>query len=1197
METLRAAAYNPSSDVTGCNIVKRYYCQLQSLQNRFPIADDRTLVNFSWRGIFSSNASQSSEIQHDMAAVLYNYGALHTQLGASVNRSSEEEMKVACTHFQCAAWAFETVREKYQASATGDLFPELLILMQQISFAQAQECILEKSLIDNRKSLIVAKVTAQIIEYYNAAFAALLTGGDEGIISEVIGAKVFKEWKQYIQFKVQYLSAILLLYQGQNAEEQQKMGERVILFQAAFDRLEEARKESKGLNNIQQVNEALTFVNDVIEAKRKAAKNENEFIYHEEVPELSSIATIQGANLVKGISFNVADPTITADDIFHRLVPLKTHETSSLYSEEKANRVRKIKQQIDEKNDELDKFMESLNTDSFNNDTNNAKLPQSLIDRCAALNAKPNAIPDLIEKMSSLAEICVDVENMLQNIQEMLKKEEYDEKNFEQTVGLRPSSHFTELNREYMKYQEAHNKASDSNDTLRRAMELHVNNLKILSKPLAEVQAAIPVCTAEKGVDAFTECRNLNKKVKEMRLQREQLMSQLNENIQNDDITTQLIAWGDKDVEKLFQTELAKHDKLISTIEQNLVAQGNILKAFTDAYAKSAYVIKTVADTKHKRDIFFSSLIASYDVYDDLLGKSLKGLEFYKKLQSSIHKLHARVRSARDVHEEERQQHLDTLSKKMAGMAVNESLPTIPSSIGEQDYMNVARKPMTYDITRNSSIRPTPIGQENTGIPSNCINSVGYNRNLGGGQQGLKSDMTSNQYAYVDQQATSSVSQSYTTLNPQSYYPARATSTVSSTVASVPQSTYSSQPQSVSYSNPNYANSGTGYVNPIYGNIPTSNPSPAPSPSQIYYNEQSAAPARANNQYAANQQFTTDMDSYSITGQTSKNVPSAIHPRQHPTYESSPNINYSSQSLQFTTNTNTISAGQELQPQLQYAQYQRPQQKQEIPTNSQASAFYTTHPNVVSGQQYQDTAYAKIDSSSKYPEPAHSYQSTITPNQYLPTDYSIQQVGYSQPNLQTNYAQHTNLNESLNTFNQPTNTSTYSNISYPQQHSQIDAQQHSLYNYSQSSSIDSTGTGVNSYTQAGLAVDYSTANAPTNTYYDPQYSQNTSNVQQYYNDPSLSQYSASTVDPNSYANPNTTSYLNAYGNSTTVPNVGYTTDLSNSQSYNYYNPTQYNAAVSQAVGGQVGNTTTISDTGNGAAMNQTNNYMPQSQVI
>lgn len=98
-----------------------------------------------------------------------------------------------------------------------------------------------------------------------------------------------------------------LLYQGQQSEEQQKMGERVAFYQAALDQLEEARKMASNMQNKQQLEEALVFTLDVVEGKRKAAKNENEFIYHEEVPEKDALQEVKGASLVKGIPFNVND--------------------------------------------------------------------------------------------------------------------------------------------------------------------------------------------------------------------------------------------------------------------------------------------------------------------------------------------------------------------------------------------------------------------------------------------------------------------------------------------------------------------------------------------------------------------------------------------------------------------------------------------------------------------------------------------------------------------------------------------------------------------------------------------------------------------------------------------------------------------------------------------------------------------------
>lgn len=50
----------------------------------------------------------------------------------------------------------------------------------------------------------------------------------------------------------------------------------------------------------------------------------------------------------------------------------------------------------------------------------------------------------------------------------------------------------TELTREANKYRKAHSVAGESNQTLHKAMSLHVANLRTLSKPLNEIAQEIP---------------------------------------------------------------------------------------------------------------------------------------------------------------------------------------------------------------------------------------------------------------------------------------------------------------------------------------------------------------------------------------------------------------------------------------------------------------------------------------------------------------------------------------------------------------------------------------------------------------------------------------------------------------------------------------------------------------------------------
>lgn len=80
-------------------------------------------------------------------------------------------------------------------------------------------------------------------------------------------------------------------------------------------------------------------------------------------------------------------------------------------------------------------------------------------------------------------------------------------------------------------------------------------------------------------------------------------------------------------------------------------------------YAQTANVRKNVEEILKRREITISSLITSYDAYEDLLAKSSKGLEFYRKLEINVSKLLQRVKSTCKVQEEEREQILAQDSK------------------------------------------------------------------------------------------------------------------------------------------------------------------------------------------------------------------------------------------------------------------------------------------------------------------------------------------------------------------------------------------------------------------------------------------------------------------------------------------------------------------------------------------------------
>ncbi|CDQ72499.1 unnamed protein product [Oncorhynchus mykiss] len=662
LETLRQGAVNVTRDFEGCSILRKYLgsCTTSRAEAAVPI---------SWTEIFSGKTVTHDDISYEQACILYNLGALHSMLGAMDNRVSEEGMKVSCTHFQCSAGAFSYLRDHFSHNFSVDMSHQILNLNINLMLGQAQECLLEKSMLDNRKSFLVARISAQVVDYYKEACRAL----ENSDTASMLG-KIQKDWKKLVQMKIYYFASIAHLHMGKQAEEQQKYGERLAYLQSSLDKLSEAIKLAKGQPD--SVQEALKFTMDVIGGKFNSAKKDNDFIYHETVPSLETLASVKGAPLVKALPVNPTDPSVTGPDLFAKLVPMAAHEASSLYSEEKAKLLRDIMAKIDSRNETLEQFMDSLGLepDSVDNLDMYSHIPPVLMEKCAALSVRPDTVKSLIQSMQVLSGVFTDVEASLREIRDVLEEDEAGVRALQEAAGggpaaeLHPQAHaqtLAEIRRDLEKYMEAHEKASFTNTELHRAMNLHISNLRLLGGPLDALRDALPRPQLNQEEVAGLQCmKRILGKVQEMRDQRSTLEKQLRDLIQQDDITSSLVTTERTDMKRLFEEQLKKYEQVKVYIDQNLSAQENILKALTEANVQYASVRKGLAETEHKWNGTVQTLVASYEAYEDLMKKSQEGKEFYEDLETKSSRLLERAKTLCQGREEERKAVLDRETQK-----------------------------------------------------------------------------------------------------------------------------------------------------------------------------------------------------------------------------------------------------------------------------------------------------------------------------------------------------------------------------------------------------------------------------------------------------------------------------------------------------------------------------------------------------
>uniref|UniRef100_A0A667YCK9 Tyrosine-protein phosphatase non-receptor type 23 n=1 Tax=Myripristis murdjan TaxID=586833 RepID=A0A667YCK9_9TELE len=681
LETLRQVR-----DFEGCSTLRKYFGQLHYLQSRIPLGPGQeAAVPISWTEIFSGKTVTHDDISYEQACILYNLGALHSMLGAMDNRVSEEGMKVSCTHFQCSAGAFSYLRDHFSHNFSVDMSHQILNLNINLMLGQAQECLLEKSMLDNRKSFLVARISAQVVDYYKEACRAL----ENSETASMLG-KIQKDWKKLVQMKIYYFAAIAHLHMGKQAEEQQKYGERLAYLQSSLDKLNEAVKLAKGQPD--SVQEALRFTMDVIGGKFNSAKKDNDFIYHETVPSLETLASVKGAPLVKALPVNPTDPSVTGPDLFAKLVPMAAHEASSLYSEEKAKLLRDIMAKIDTKNETLEQFMDSLGLEpeSVDNLDMYSHIPTVLMEKCAALSVRPDTVKSLIQSMQVLSGVFTDVEVSLREIRDVLEEDEAGVRALQEVAGptaaeVHPAAQaqaLAEIRRDLEKYMEAHEKASFTNTELHRAMNLHISNLRLLGGPLESLREALPRPQLSEEEVAGLQCmKRILGKVQEMREQRSSLEKQLRELIQQDDITSALVTTDRADMKRLFEEQLKKYEQVKVYIDQNLAAQENILKALTEANVQYASVRKGLSQTEQQWNNTVQMLVASYEAYEDLMKKSQEGKEFYDDLEAKASRLLERAKTLCQTRAEERKTVLDREAQKKPPARPTAAKPSLHAAI------------------------------------------------------------------------------------------------------------------------------------------------------------------------------------------------------------------------------------------------------------------------------------------------------------------------------------------------------------------------------------------------------------------------------------------------------------------------------------------------------------------------------------
>ncbi|XP_032678770.1 rhophilin-2 isoform X1 [Odontomachus brunneus] len=172
MET-RQATRTPTRDSAGIALLLRYYNQLYFIERRF-FPPDRSLgIYFEWFDSLTGVPSCQRTVAFEKASVLFNAGALYTQLAAKQDRMTARGLDQAVDAFLRAAGTFRYIHENFTNAPSMDLGPDMLEMLVQLMLAQARECLFEKLELQSRDGrnidvcLDLAQEAAQVAAIYN----------------------------------------------------------------------------------------------------------------------------------------------------------------------------------------------------------------------------------------------------------------------------------------------------------------------------------------------------------------------------------------------------------------------------------------------------------------------------------------------------------------------------------------------------------------------------------------------------------------------------------------------------------------------------------------------------------------------------------------------------------------------------------------------------------------------------------------------------------------------------------------------------------------------------------------------------------------------------------------------------------------------------------------------------------------------
>ncbi|XP_076985979.1 programmed cell death 6-interacting protein isoform X3 [Tamandua tetradactyla] len=625
--------------------------------------------------LFNDLHEALASLGYEKSCVLFNCAALASQIAAEQNLDNDEGLKVAAKHYQFASGAFlhikETVLSALSREPTVDISPDTVGTLSLIMLAQAQEVFFLKATRDKMKDAIIAKLANQAADYFGDAFKQCQykdTLPKYFYFQEVFPVLAAKHC--IMQANAEYHQSIL-------AKQQKKFGEEIARLQHAAELIKTVASRYDEYVNVKdfsdKINRALT-----------AAKKDNDFIYHDRVPDLKDLDPIGKATLVKSTPVNVPISQ-KFTDLFEKMVPVSVQQSLAAYNQRKADLVNRSIAQMREATTLANGVLASLNLPAAIEDVSGDTVPQSILTKSMSV-IEQGGIQTVDQLIKELPELLQRNREILDESLRLLDEEEATDNDlrakFKERWQRTPSNElYKPLRAEGANFRTILDKAVQADGRVKERYQSHRDTIAILCKPEPELNATIPSANPAKtmqGSEVVNVLKSLLTNLDEVKKEREGLENDMKS--VNFDMTskflTALAQDGVINEEALSVAELDRiYGGLTTKVQESLKKQEGLLKNIQVSHQEFSKMKQSNSEANLREEVL-KNLATAYDNFVELVANLKEGTKFYNELTEILVRFQNKCSDIVFARKTERDELLKDLQQSIAREPSAPSIPT-----------------------------------------------------------------------------------------------------------------------------------------------------------------------------------------------------------------------------------------------------------------------------------------------------------------------------------------------------------------------------------------------------------------------------------------------------------------------------------------------------------------------------------------